>query len=158
VNEPCKYDRDLVAFLDGELELPESDRLGDHLASCPACRHAIDELRRCDAAIRDLRQPRTSPSFEADFWHRVAELGVTPRKHRRRWSLDFWTGWRPVLAGGLAVGLIAGVIMLSQRDPELAVAETFMAENREMLEDLELLGNLELLENWDAVQSLEEQG
>ena len=57
------YDQDLSAHLDGELSAVEERRLLDHLAVCPACRAARDELVRlsvglehADDLIADLGQ------------------------------------------------------------------------------------------------------
>ncbi len=40
-----------------------SERVRQHLAECPACRHRLEALTRTDAALRSI--PRVSPSDEA---------------------------------------------------------------------------------------------
>jgi len=71
------FDQDLSAHLDGELSGAEERRLLDHLAICPACRAARDELARLSAALREADEaPSFSPAeeFEARLVRRAGRF------------------------------------------------------------------------------------
>ncbi|GEM_PF-974516 len=62
----CRDFRDLLsAHLDGALAPAEAKALEDHLASCPGCAKALEELRRTVEAIRSL-EPVEPPPWLAE--------------------------------------------------------------------------------------------
>lgn len=78
----------LNAYHDGELESSERDAVSAHLATCPACRSELNEIRRID----DLFTSMVPPEAPAGDWERVRSLvggsqipipGSTPSRLRR---------------------------------------------------------------------------
>ena len=47
----------LSAYLDDELDVPQTLLVQSHLAACPACRRAQEEALALRAALRGLREP-----------------------------------------------------------------------------------------------------
>jgi predicted anti-sigma-YlaC factor YlaD len=62
---------------DGLLETPESRRLEEHLAACPACRRERDALAALDAALADALPVQAPPYLAAAVMRKVrAESGA----------------------------------------------------------------------------------
>ncbi len=53
----------LSAYIDGELTAVETEALERHLAACPDCRQALEELRVTALALRELPQEELPRSF-----------------------------------------------------------------------------------------------
>lgn len=64
----CDAYRELLsAWIDGELAAEERSRAEAHVASCAACRQALEELREMSAAIRGLPRERAPESVLESF-------------------------------------------------------------------------------------------
>ena len=81
---------ELIAYLDGELDAKERARVEAHLARCPACAAALEELRvlsrdldaTFDAAMSPVRLSYAAASHIRDVLH--------DRLERPRWQWAFW--------------------------------------------------------------------
>jgi len=123
----CANERELRAYLDGELTVEARDALARHLAACPRCTAALAKLGRSAQLVESGWQtlaPRTSPSlahalvvFRARARAQSSLGGGWMRTNRSR-------VWRPVLAGVLALALVVGVFSFA---PSRALARQLLA-------------------------------
>src|SRR5512138_2872997 len=104
----------LPLFHDGELPLAKKEGMEAHLAACPACREAREELRRADAAAAI---PEPGAAYYEGLSRRVmerlrAEAGEEPAwvAPLRRSPLPFLR-WGTLAAAAMVV-LVAGGIWL----------------------------------------------
>ena len=151
----CPSGEELVAVLDGALAPGALAEARRHVAGCAACR---GELARLEAALSALRAgspaPEPSPFFSMRLAARIASLPPP----RRAGGLLRAVPWRPVLAGGLAVALAVGAVLVQRgrTAEELAVAARL-----DLLEDLEVVasvGDVETAEDAEVVAALDRLG
>ena len=98
----------LSAFLDDELADVERRGVDAHLAACPSCARHLSELAAVDALARDL-----PPAGAPDGY-----LEALPGRVRRRIRADRPAVARPwvwPLAAGLALAVLAPIVLLQQR-------------------------------------------
>lgn len=109
---PCSDDALELDYLNGALSEREATAFEAHLATCPACRQEIDELRRTAALVAGLTLPSapvawtdaTKARLRASSAVPVAALRVPP---------PLASKWPDVLQyAGIAVGAIAGLALL----------------------------------------------
>lgn len=110
-SERCEaVSREISAFVDGELPVPESLAAVDHLASCEGCRRFYLDARR----LAERLASTPAPSAPDAVWERLA--GTPPALPARR-----RLGSRRLRAFGLAAaaarGLALGVARLRTPDP-----------------------------------------
>jgi anti-sigma factor RsiW len=104
MNHPTEIQ--LNEYLDGELEAVARRSLEAHLAGCPACRQALDELRRLEARLDTLPEE----PLLADLSARVLE-----RLPRRRTAL----AWKLTLAAQAGFGLGLFLLLAEELLPRL---------------------------------------
>jgi anti-sigma factor RsiW len=56
----------LAAFVVGGLEPKEAAEVRGHLASCPGCRHELEELRKVNRALEAAPPPADPPAYLKD--------------------------------------------------------------------------------------------
>lgn len=141
--EPSSLDEQLVAYLDGELELSERERIERLLATDAAVRRRLFELERSWELLDDLDRPEANDRFtqttlEIAAVEATGDLAATQARiravRRRRW----WVG----AVGGLAAGL-AGFFLAAWLQPD---------PNAQLLDDLPIL---EKLDQYRAVGDIE---
>ncbi len=147
--DSCKDPGLLSALLDGELPPEEKQAVERHLRSCPDCRRQMEALARNDGLLRQMPALQPSDGFDRVFWEKVERLPAP--SPRRPWLL---TGWRPLLAGGVA-GLAVAVLIAYGPHKAPSPEDMFIAEHMEMLEDYDLIRNLDMLENWEVLETMD---
>jgi anti-sigma factor RsiW len=106
--EACReYESLLVRAADGSLDAADRSRLDAHLATCNACRAALDDQRAGHEALASRPIVRAQP----DFAMRVAAAIEADRSWLDRLDFRIWT-WRlaPVAA---ALALVAWTVVRS---------------------------------------------
>jgi anti-sigma factor RsiW len=113
----AEYRDEIGAYLLGALTDLERQAFERHVAGCAECRDELERLRpAADALPRSVEQVEPPPGLKASLMEvvdreareRPGAAAATPRK-RRRIRLPSLTGFRPALvAGALALGLVAG--------------------------------------------------
>jgi hypothetical protein len=93
---------ELMAYLDGELEIARSQMAAEHLERCAECREAAEDFRRVSRAMS---------AWEVEECGTVAPVG----KVRRPWR---W--WKAAVAGAMAAGVLAVVGVRRIALPEMA--------------------------------------
>lgn len=98
----------LAGYADGELEPRLRAQVDGHLPVCPACRRALDDVRRVNALLAAaLSPPPVSAVARARTLARI-RAGITMRRPR---SVGAWAGLMeaPALLGTAALVLLAVV-------------------------------------------------
>lgn len=152
--DPCKEPYWLDLMVDGELSHQEAELVDGHLRNCPVCRQRLRQLQQADDFVRRLPEITPSAGFDRTFWQKVESL-EDRKRHRGSWR-HLFTGWRPILAAGMA-GLAAFVIIAIGHQSSSTPEETFIAENIEFFDDFEVINNLDMLESWEVLEAMEER-
>lgn len=140
--------------MDGELSSEDAAAVRRHMATCPECRRGFEALLQTDAMIKGMAPVEPSADFDRTFWRKVADLD--DRRAGRSWLRTLLTGWRPLLASGLAAGAAAVIFIYNARDTGPSAEEVFIAQNMELLENYDLIDQLDMLEQWDDIESMKE--
>ena len=97
---------ELSAYLDGELDAGERQRVATHLSSCAPCAACLVELQALSAALKALPGETLGVDLAGVIEGRLANAPRPPAVRRRR---DWWFGL-PV-AIGAASSIAAGVFL-----------------------------------------------
>lgn len=96
---PHRIERQLSAYLDGELAPAEMAEVRAHLADCDHCRAELEELRACKDLLARLRPIEPPPDLETSLLDGLSSSTRTS-----------WFAWpRPAMA--LAAVALAGVLV-----------------------------------------------
>lgn len=107
--------KNLVAFLTGELRELDRQMVTEHLQSCPACRSELELFRQtistADCLKSELDRALGSIDWEENSKRIVAAIGEEDGRQRARSTKEkfpfLWIRLKPVLAG-LVVGILIG--------------------------------------------------
>lgn len=141
-----RVEKNLSAYLDGELPEEEKRRTGEHLKTCSRCRERFEELSRVESVLSEFPGRDPSPFL----WTRVQARLEAEREPRSRPAPAF-VRWATVAAASLL--LVAGGIAYwrsTDRRPEIAGLEVAIAEDLELYENFDLIRNLDLFESWEG--------
>jgi len=107
-----RVDKRLGAYLDRELPPSKAAKVGAHLASCEACRHKYDSLRRLQALLAGLPDPAVPEDFvlrvlaQARRDLRPTSLAKKPAFAMRPWPS---LAHAAALAAAVFLGLYLGI-------------------------------------------------
>ena len=122
----CKQtDEMLDDLLDGALTDAEAGSLNAHAATCVACGELIERERALRQRLRrygDLTMPTPDTTFFDDALVTAARSGTA--RQRNRWLL---TGFGGAIAAGLALWIVAGVLLQAPQIDTPAVPAVTMA-------------------------------
>lgn len=90
------YEPRVSALLDGALEEPERRELEAHLASCPACRAYLEDLKTIQTAIRELDVPAPA-GFAGRVMDKI-QSEPQPAKRAKTIRLSHWRRWAAAAA------------------------------------------------------------
>ncbi len=147
------FQKNSIAYLDGELPAHQARSIAEHLAACSDCRHELDRLR---AALQQLPElPLIQPSREYDriFWDKIRALRSKKVERRDGFFASAWllltrrTGIAATATVAVCLSLATFFALRFPRD--LSRDEIMIAR------DIELFSNLELIENSDALEHFE---
>ena len=98
-------ERQLNAYLEGDLSLQRQQDIGRHLDGCPGCRQSLNSAKRLINALRVLPAPANTPGFEDRVLAaaRAAEERPTPAPSRRRVNVR--------IGMALAASFLAGIFV-----------------------------------------------
>ncbi|MFO7850142.1 MAG: zf-HC2 domain-containing protein [Spirochaetia bacterium] len=108
----CKYERELSAYLDGELSSNESERLEEHLKECEVCNTKIESLKKLaglTAAVTgtDLH---TEERMERSRRRIVSTIERKPRQ--KVWASRLSLSFPGAAAAALMLFFLGGVVAL----------------------------------------------
>jgi len=156
VKKKSPSEQSLSAFLDGALSDKRMHQIRGHLGDCTTCRKALEHYELGDEMIRGLPGIMARPEFNRELWQKIDQIEMA--RSQSFWGMRWLAHWKPILAAGLTVGIIAGLALWQYTPPVPSVQEVIIAESIDMLDDLELIQNLELFEVWEALQTINSQG
>jgi len=153
----CRYERVLSAFVDNELSDRQTRKVRQHLETCPECQQKYQEICKINILLGSLPEIELSSEFDRKFWQKIAdEEALQEKQHRQPFRFFHF---RPVLTAGLAASLSLVLILgIYQYDAHKSISqeEIFMVENIELLRDFELLNHLDLLEYWEVADGIKD--
>jgi hypothetical protein len=148
----CKFETELTAYLDGELDPAATAAVHAHLAGCADCRATEGLLRSTLETLRTLPAFEPSVSLRRNVLTRLDRLPAGLGARLRALL-------RPTVLLPSAVALVAAVLVLQTRPPGspelLDGAGLAVAMNFEVANDYEVLG-LESPEDVEVVAHLQE--
>jgi len=152
-----KFQKELVAYLDGELEESLRSQLDQHLGECSACRAAKEALELTLQQLDSLPATELSPEAKAKFWERF-------EREKNQNVLDQIFAWlhRPriamLLGAGVAAGIVAVMILVRPAGTLVSQADKVIASHIELFDDYETIRNLDVLEDIEFIEALDDEG
>jgi anti-sigma factor RsiW len=148
----CKFESDLTAYVDGELNAAAMAAVRAHLAGCADCRSTEVLLRRALERLAALPAFEPSVDLRRNVLTRLDRL-PPPLGERLRRLLG------PAVLVASAAGLVAGVLVVQGRPPRapelMDGAGLAVAMNFEVVSDYEVLG-LDSPDDLEVVAHLQE--
>jgi len=140
---------ELIAYLDGEAALADSQAVEKKLNTDPRYRAEADALRKTWNLLDYVPRPEPSPSFTQKTLTRVTAAQVrAPAKQLRRWAARL--GWAAAVLAAVGTGYwLAGALQLGGPDPTREVEER-------LARDLPVLEQLGALQHVPDLQFLNE--
>lgn len=127
---------DLIAYLDGESALTDSQAVEKKLNTDPRFRAEADALRKTWNLLDYMPKAEPSPSFTQKTLTRVtAAQGRSSSKQVKRWALRLSWAAAVLLAGLAGYWWLPGLLKLGGPDPAIEV-EQRMARDLRVLEQL----------------------
>lgn len=115
---------DVKAYLLGELDAAERERVEAHLAGCPHCREELERLRWTQAALLTLREEEIPRRLAF-----VSDPVLAPRWWQRWWASGPQLGFASAVV--LALAIVAhGLLRPAPAPPAAPVADTAALEQR----------------------------
>ncbi len=132
---PCAFEDELTAFVDGELPALRHKQVEAHLAGCSSCSGTVALIRSALSTLSRLPAFEPSSAMRRAVLRRIDE----PASALERLAAFFKPLLMPAL--GMAAAALTVVVLAhrAQGDPPDAEA-VFLAQNMEVLEDYEVLG------------------
>lgn len=141
----CKQTNEkLDDLVDGNLAADEAQVLYDHAATCVTCSDAIEHERDLRASLRSYGE-LTMPTPDAVFFDQalVAAAKSGTARQRNRWLM---TGFGGAIAAGLAIWIVAGMLLQTPQIDTPAVPGVTMALEEPRTVNL-VFSSAEALEN-----------
>ena len=133
-NHPAEEDLVMLYYRETALvDRGSAEQLREHLAACPSCQAAYQNLIRVLDACDDLPVPEPHPSFESRMWNRLEPQLHPLKRHWSPWAFHR-TRWFAVaaVAAMLVLAFVAGRFTKSQSATPRIVAIT--ADGRQLSE------------------------
>ncbi|MFH1866289.1 MAG: zf-HC2 domain-containing protein [Candidatus Eisenbacteria bacterium] len=114
---PCRYERYLTAFADGELPERLTRRVKAHIASCGSCASELDSICSSDRILRSHGAPAVSDDRWVRFRNELElKLDVADRESRRAAKVRearpvYAPAWRSAYALAAACAVVLFVIL-----------------------------------------------
>jgi anti-sigma factor RsiW len=151
-------DGELVAYLQGELDPADRDRVAAHVDACGACRA---QLAGFESVVRMLKRSWPEPPevhwgrYRAELRTRLEASSGAPQ----RWGSGWW--WRRPLPLALSAAMAGMLIVLALSgregtvDVPVAFEESLTEGQLELLRTYPIVERLDLLENLEVIKQLD---
>lgn len=146
-------EKDLSAYLDGELGERDRRRIEEHLAVCESCRRELDALERVEDIL--LRGPTLKPSVR---FERAVLRGMRNLEEESAGFFEkVWHGiLSPIPAAALMAVLLISVGLYVSSGGMRGKEDYEIAESLEMYEEYPIIRDMDLFEHLDVLQVMEE--
>jgi hypothetical protein len=125
-----KIQKQLSAYLDGELTSDRAAEVETHLRVCARCQEVFDELRLLASTSQNL----AFASPKTDLWPAIQERVLAPATPERiRHRPAPLTGWRPRLAWALALACVFLVLFVVRKEPRPPTPQSPPASSQDHL-------------------------
>ncbi|MBI4617364.1 MAG: zf-HC2 domain-containing protein, partial [Planctomycetes bacterium] len=118
-----RIEKDLEAYLDGEVTEAVAEAIREHLARCRSCEALLAELQGVGTALETWKAPDPSPGLRARIGARLAEEGarenhepVPPEVRAREFEEDRRTATQAEKDGLTEAGRAGAVTVEESRD------------------------------------------
>ena len=158
MNRDCKkIEKDLTAFLDGELAEKQSLAVSGHLETCHGCRRELQLLRESMALTREWNDISPSAEFDRAFWHKLAAMN---ERHSRKPGI-FSQAWSLLTANYIATPVALALLLLitfvqSKPSPDAGLQDKYMIMHMDLFLNLDAIDKKEALENFEVIEVLDE--
>ena len=161
----CKTIKKMIPlYLDGQLELKETQIVKKHLEECLGCREEVEAFQKSWAVLGQLETIEPEPGFIGRFWTRLSQ----ERSWQEKLADSFREGFLrkrlvPALATACLIVIVASVTaghysrtrQTDQMIARLSEEDLTMVANIELAENLELIKEIDFLEDLDIIESLD---
>ena len=161
-----------IAYLDGKLPARQRAEVGQHLASCPACRERLEGFTQVMGMLDEWESIHPSPFFGTRLAARLEEEAAS-----RGWLGSLWRQWAPRPAGGSLIAVTLAVVMTvalvlvryspipsqtnrgGQATPAVSGPSVFPvvsvgADDATLYQDMPLFEDWEVVRNFEVLQEL----
>jgi anti-sigma factor RsiW len=144
-NDDAPLREELVAYLDGELDVKQSRKVEERAAIDPQARRILEEFDRTWHLLDELETPPASDDFTRTTLEMVALAAgddaakIKAETPRRRWRARSWT------LAGVAAACAAGFFLVASLVPD---------PNAQLLQDLPILENYDQYREIDSIDFL----
>jgi anti-sigma factor RsiW len=152
--ESCeKIRREIVAYIDDQLDPDLRAEVEVHLAGCQACRLRLDELEKTVARVDDLPLAIPAPDLLQRFEERL--------EHERKGIIGEFLIWllrpRMLLGASLAACLLVVLFLVVRPGgaPVSDASELAIAGHMDLFSDYEAIENLDVLEDLEFIESID---
>ena len=156
---PHHPERDLIAYLLGELGESKSGLIAEHLTLCEDCGQRAEAFRRILTGLERF-QPSPPPIHPTRYRQELHErLGARRRKKWQGWSMLLRPIPMTLSAAVIALGVIAfvlqGGLQRGTSRAEFSIAgELLLFQHLEVFRQYSLLDRLDLFEDLEAIRNL----
>lgn len=146
--------RELIAYLQGELGPAEREQVETHLAACAECRREQEAFREILGGLATAPSPVPDPHW-GRYYAELREKLTAQRAPRR------WLGWpRPLALSTAVAGALVAVIWFGgDREPNrldiTSSEELVLGRRLDMLRQYEIVERLDLLEDLEVIGDLD---
>jgi hypothetical protein len=158
MNRDCKkIEKDLTAYLDGELAEKKSLAVSGHLEACPECRREFHLLRETMTLAREWNDIRPSADFDRVFWQKLVAM---KEGHSRKPGILSQV-WSLLTANYIATPVALALLLLitfvqSKPSPDAGLQDKYMIMHMDLFLNLDAIEKKEALENFEIIEVLDE--
>jgi len=113
-------EKQLPAYLEGDLSSVEMEELRDHLASCENCRKALEDLNKTGRLVHDLEEVSPPPRLKSQIMARVREEADGKRGILRKFFFPLYIKI-PVQAFAVVVISVFAFYLYRQDVPQMRI-------------------------------------
>jgi len=155
-------------FLDGELDVKESQQVREHLPGCAACQKELKAYEQSWAMLDHVEDIQPKPGYVSRFWTMVSKeqssgerilQGIKESLLKRPLAPAFVTACVIVSVGLFALRNYlqiqdTGRMLASLGEDELEMVQNIeLAENFDLIQEIDFFEDLEIIENLDVLET-----
>jgi len=158
MNRDCKkIEKDLTAYLDGELAEKQLLAVSGHLATCPGCRRELHILRESMDLAREWNDISPSAAFDRAFWQKLAAMKERQERKPGIFSLVRSLLTANYIATPVALALLLLITLVQSKPSQVAgLQDNYMIAHMDLFLNMDAIDKREALENFEVIEVLDE--